>query len=145
MASVLANVELLLLASSALDFYWGAAALSSLALLLRIPLPRATLEMLKTAASRGKTWRGSQNARSVPQSWFSHFYFVAVTTTMATLAAIHYATHTLRLWEFGHVRAHLALFLFQGHVVRRLAECLQVHRFSPGSRMHVLGYLVGIR
>jgi 3-oxo-5-alpha-steroid 4-dehydrogenase 3 / polyprenol reductase len=75
----------------------------------------------------------------VPKRYFSHFYLLgmvqlllcAYVRTKGHLSSS--SSHVVRVW-----------FLLGSHLARRYGECLCVHKWTPQSRMHVAGYLLGI-
>ena len=118
--------------------FWALFAGSSLAADLGV-LPRAVERVVFAFAARGKSASSDRSASAraawtVPHAWFAHFYVLAALWTGVVLA------RALALDPGGA----LALALFHAHVLRRLLECALVHRPSRGSRMHVVGYLVGL-
>ena len=118
--------------------FWALFAGSSLAADLGV-LPRAVERVVFAFAARGKSASSDMSASAraawtVPHAWFAHFYVLAALWTGVVLA------RALALDPGGA----LALALFHAHVLRRLLEFALVHRPRRGSRMHVVGYLVGL-
>jgi len=90
--------------------------------------------LLKYLASHGKTMESQTNWWSiyVPKRYFAHFYMVG----LASLATFWILARGTMPWT-----THI-LLLF--HLLRRLYECFYVHQFRKGSKMHVLGYFLGV-
>lgn len=88
---------------------------------------------------------GPLSGWTVPQRWFAHFYALGA----AWNAAVAYAL--LSLPGFSSVPATqratsiLALGLLQLHLTRRLLETVGLMKYPPGSRMHGIAYLFGMR
>lgn len=70
----------------------------------------------------------------VPKRWFVHFYALATAWTCAVWLSA----------ALGRAPPPVALALFQLHAVRRLLECLLVHRFSDSATMPRTVYFFGL-
>jgi 3-oxo-5-alpha-steroid 4-dehydrogenase len=72
----------------------------------------------------------------VPKRYFAHFYLVGIVQLLLCAS----------MWQTsGPGNAPPLVWLLLGsHLVRRYGECLYVHKWTPQSRMHVAGYLLGI-
>ncbi|TYH29165.1 hypothetical protein ES288_A02G202500v1 [Gossypium darwinii] len=90
--------------------------------------------LLLSFAKRGKIMPSSSHRFTVPQSFFLHFYLLAVIWTTTLL---------MGTW-FNVWKAVFLLLLMEIHVLRRLYETFQVFNYSPSARMHIFGYLTGI-
>jgi 3-oxo-5-alpha-steroid 4-dehydrogenase 3 len=89
---------------------------------------------------------------SVPKSWFSHLYHVAVAWNLmwiVILASHVYclpdATSVSKLMtQLDYRNTVVALVCIQVHVTRRLWENYFVHKHSPGARMQMLAYALAL-
>nr|KJB17675.1 hypothetical protein B456_003G010800 [Gossypium raimondii] len=90
--------------------------------------------LLLSFAKRGKIMPSSSHRFTVPQSFFLHFYLLALIWTTTLL---------MGTW-FNVWKAVFLLLLMEIHVLRRLYETFQVFNYSPSARMHIVGYLTGI-
>lgn len=73
----------------------------------------------------------------VPKRYFAHFYLVGFVQLLLCAS----------VWQTSGpgISPPLAVWVLLGsHLVRRYSECLYVHKWTPQSRMHVAGYLLGI-
>ena len=66
---------------------------------------------------------------TVPKRWFTHFYVMGLFNAVVVLRR-------------RSIDVPSVLLLL--HLSRRLMECLLVHKWSTGSKMHLAGYLLGI-
>jgi len=112
----------------------------------------------------GKLRDPKQIGLTVPKSWFTHFYVIAVSWSFLLLIAsiydknlimegIHFAISEDSLIGI-HLctRTHLtedrqtdlvALALFAVHACRRLYESVFLSVYSTAARMHISGYIIG--
>ncbi|KAK6234236.1 hypothetical protein QUC31_006642 [Theobroma cacao] len=117
---------------------------------------------------RGKIMPSSSSHKlTVPQSFYLHFYLLAVVWTTVLLmgtwwfadkvAPLSHLTgggsHVFSLHKSGFTSADdrltvcksvFLLLLMEIHVLRRLYETLFVFNYSSSARMHVVGYFTGI-
>lgn len=122
-------------------------------------------ERLRAIAKRGKDDDSKQDGASshkssgwhVPHKWFTHFYVVGVVCNGFVL--VHAVGLVAELRSTGgregstslitdeiesSARGALVAVLFQIHVTRRLCESLFLSKHNPHTKMHVVGYLVGM-
>lgn len=85
---------------------------------------------LNEVAQHGK--QGGANYLSVPKQFFTHFYLLSLLLLMFS-----------NLWDCWQGNFYLIKYLFLGHSLRRLVECIFVFQFGQ-SRMHLFGYLCGM-
>ena len=77
-----------------------------------------------------------QRLPSVPKSWFTAFYALGLVIAALAIAAG---------LDAGYSRIHLLpLAVYTLHLVRRLGECLFVHRWSSSARMPLHLWLAGM-
>lgn len=94
--------------------------------------------LLKHLSGHGKTATIKSNHKSslfwIPKSCFRQFYVVGFfwTTAVATL---------LNCTPLPNSAVETTVLV---HLLRRLYECTCVHKFHPKSKMHVLGWLLGV-
>ena len=75
----------------------------------------------------------------VEKSNFTHFYvWGLVSLVCCTALGSYHAT-----LDRGYLPAYTTLMLLALHFVRRTYECFYVHKWRKGSKIHVLGYILG--
>lgn len=75
------------------------------------------------------------NRFEVPKQLFTHFYIVGI----VSLGLVWWGYQ-----QEGNEIDVVFFILLLSHLIRRLYECLYVHRWRSKSRMHIAGYLVGV-
>mmetsp|Transcript_24985 Transcript_24985/g.38643 ORF Transcript_24985/g.38643 Transcript_24985/m.38643 type:complete len:344 (-) Transcript_24985:60-1091(-) len=73
----------------------------------------------------------------VDKRYFSHFYIFGIISACVVAMVFHTFVRQAEILN------GLAFGLLILHMIRRLVECLYVHKWE-GSKMHVAGYLVGL-
>jgi len=89
---------------------------------------------------------------SVPKSWFSHLYHVAVSWNLLWLVILASHVYCLPdatsvsklLTQLEYRNTMVALGCVQFHVTRRLWENYFVHKHSQGARMQMLAYVLAL-
>ncbi len=115
----------------------------------RLPKHRAAVRL---SACRGKLLEdapphalGPLSNWTVPQRWFGHFYALGSACNVAVAFLLLGSPFYASLAPCQQATAALALALLQLHLGRRLAETQGLMRYPPGSRMHGVAYLFGMR
>lgn len=81
----------------------------------------------------------------MPKAWFTHFYVVGVVVNTAVVVHGVASSSSLPLPTAKPAFVVLpASALFQLHLLRRLYECLAVHKFSSTAKMPLLVYAGGV-
>jgi 3-oxo-5-alpha-steroid 4-dehydrogenase 3 / polyprenol reductase len=75
----------------------------------------------------------------VPKRYFSHFYLLGMVQLLLCASVRTKGPLSSSSSHLGTV-----WFLLGSHLARRYGECLCVQKWTPQSRMHVAGYLLGI-
>lgn len=109
-------------------------------------------EAVRLSACRGKLLEdapprvlGPLSNWTVPQRWFGHFYALGSACNAAVTYLLLGLPFYAGLAPHQQATAVLALALLQLHLGRRLAETEALMRYPPGSRMHGIAYLFGMR
>lgn len=118
----------------------------------RFPTPHERRAAVRLSACRGKLLAeeppralGPLSNWTVPQRWFGHFYALGSACNVAVAYLLLGSPFYASLAPRQQATAALALALLQLHLGRRLAETAGLMRYPPGSRMHGIAYLFGMR
>lgn len=79
------------------------------------------------------------------QAWFAHFYALGAAWNAVVAWALLRSGYLASLPAPTAASAALALALLQLHLTRRLVETVGLLHYPPGSRMHGIAYLFGMR
>ena len=94
----------------------------------------------KTRQSSGNYWFSCREAFLIEKVYFRHFYLTGLVSLICCILLVLVPTSL----DEGSLPSICTLTLLGIHMSRRYYECQRVHQWQEGSKMHILGYILGI-